>query len=132
MGAWGVGIFDDDTSCDLIDEVMDDGALALIEEAMEVDMDQYIEYEDAYKIIVSAALIDTVVNATDHQYPVENFDEWLKEQPQQEIAAFKDDIALRLNSVLADSEISELWQENAEDFPQWKANIQRIIQSLEK
>ena len=132
MGAWGVGIFDDDTSCDLIDEAMDDGALSLIEEAMEVDMDQYIEYEDAYKIIVSAALIDTVVNATDHQYPSENFELWLKDQPHAEIAAYKDDIAIRLNSVLADSEISELWQENEEDFPQWKAIITRLIQSLEK
>lgn len=132
MGAWGVGIFDDDTSCDFIDEAMDTGALALIEEAMEVDMDQYIDFMDAHKIIVSAALIDTVVNATDHQYPVENFDEWLKEQPQQEIAAFKDDIAIRLNSVLADSELSELWQDEEEKFPQWKAIIARLIQSLEK
>lgn len=132
MGAWGVGIFEDDTSCDLIDEAMDDGALTLIEEAMEVDMDQYIDFEDAHKIIVSAALIDTIVNATDHHYPTENFDEWLKDQPHDEIAAFKDDIALRLHSVLADSELSELWQDEEESFPQWKAIIARLIQSLEK
>ncbi len=132
MGAWGVGIFDDDTSCDFIDKAMDTGAVALIEEAMEVDMDRYIDFEDAHKIIVSAALIDTVVNATDHQYPSENFALWLKDQPHAEIAGFKDDIALRLHSVLADSELSELWQDEEDKFPQWKAIIARLIQSLEK
>ncbi len=131
MGAWGTGIFDDDTSCDLLADVIEDGALSFVRDALEIDTSDYIEYEDAYKIIVSAALIDTLLNQTDHHYPVDDFDTWLAAQPRAEILAHQAAILASLRLVLADSEITELWQENEEEFPEWQANIQALIDGLQ-
>ncbi len=130
MGAWGVGVFEDDTACDLLYDAQDDGVVAFIEDAAQIEIDQYIEQYDAHKIIVSATLLDTLLNGVDHGYPAEGFSDWLTTQRGLDVARYKADIVTRLQAVLTESELSELWEESGADFPEWQATIESLLKGL--
>lgn len=132
MGAWGMGIFDDDTSCDIIEDAIENGATieTLVEKAVSIDGSAYIEYEDCHQIIVSAAMVDSLLNDVNHSNSEEARD-WLSRQNADSIIVYKQKLVGLLEKVIGqDSELNELWEENEEDYPEWKGNIQSVITSL--
>ena len=131
MGAWGMGVFDDDTSCDLIDEAMEGEVASLIENASAHKDSDYLEYEECHEVLVSGAILDSILNGTKYGDAVEGFDEWVSKQPKALVASFKAQILEALNIIVSDkSELNELWQENEDDYPRWKANVNNIIAGL--
>jgi len=128
MGAWGMGIFDDDTSCDLIDEAMESDAKSFVEKVVNHKGSDYLEYYECQEVLVSGAILDAILNATKYGDDVEGFDDWISTQNSEFIATVKNDILSGLKIVISDkSELNELWQENKEDYPVWKANIDELI-----
>ncbi len=131
MGAWGMGVYDDDTSCDLLDDALEEKAESFISRAIEHKSLDYIEYEECHEIIVSGALIDAICNGTKYDTESENYQKWLSVQNKEALNKYRPDIILGLNRVLSsDSELNELWEENEDDYPEWKANIESIIRAI--
>jgi len=131
MGAWGMGVFDDDTSCDLLYEAMESNAKAFIENVVGKDVSEYLEYEEGHEYIVSGAIVDSILNKTNYSHNTEGYDEWLAEQSPELVEEFIPKIITGLNRVLSEnSELNELWMENEEDYPEWKSNIEKIITAL--
>ncbi|MCE2596381.1 DUF4259 domain-containing protein [Motilimonas cestriensis] len=131
MGAWGMGIFDDDTSCDLIDEAMEGSAESLIKGACAHKDSDYLEYEECHEVLVSGAVLDSILNGTKYGDAVEGFDEWISKQPKSLIDSFKSQILEAMNLIVSEkSELNELWQENEDDYPAWKSNVNKIIAGL--
>lgn len=64
MGAWNYGVFDDDTAYDaLIDLKNSSDIIADMERYFdEVIQAEYIGYDEAHYALVSAAVIDSVIN----------------------------------------------------------------------
>lgn len=131
MGAWGMGVFDDDTSCDLIYEAIESDAESFVGRAIENKDSEYLEYDECHEIIVAGAIMDMLLNKTSYAHNTEEFDQWLQLQDPSKLTRFKNDIIECLNIVLSDkSELKELWEENEESYPKWKANILGIINSV--
>lgn len=65
MGAWNYGVFDDDTAYDaLIDLKGSSDIIADMEQYFdEVIQAEYIGYDEAHYALVSAAVIDSVINS---------------------------------------------------------------------
>ena len=133
MGAWGTGVFDDDTACDIIGEAIDDElpAEVLVKKAINVPEDDYLESDDGLEIIVAGAVVDALINGTSYTCMVEGFDTWLSKQNVDTVVPHKSALVDALQIVLSDdSEINELWAENEEAYPAWKGNIESIIKGL--
>jgi len=131
MGAWGMGVFDDDTSCDLLYEAMETDALSFIKKAQNHKDAEYLEYDECHEVIVAASIMDYILNGTKYNHNTEGYDEWLSKQGKEGIEDLKSDISEGLRRVLSEeSELNELWLENEEDYPAWKGNIESILSNL--
>jgi hypothetical protein len=131
MGAWGMGVFDDDTSCDLLYDAMETNANSFIEKAATHKDSEYLEYEECHEVIVSGSILDSILNGTEYSHQTEGYDDWLSKQDKSGLSEYKGSIVSGLNLVLSDkSELNELWQENEEDYPVWRRNIENIISNL--
>jgi hypothetical protein len=132
MGAWGMGVFDDDTSCEIIEDAIDEGTTieALIRKALTSSSADYIEYTECHEIIVASAMTDALINGVAYE-GIDDLDTWLAKQNKEEAASHKENLSLALKKVLAESsELNELWSENEDDYPAWKANIESIISRI--
>ncbi len=131
MGASGVGVFDDDTSCDLIDEAIETDAKSFIQRSLDHKNADYLEYTECQEVIVSATILDSMINGTTHEYDEGEFAEWISHQDPSTVLSHKRDIVAGLQVVLSDrSELKELWSENEKDYPDWVANISKLIAGL--
>ncbi|WP_185234339.1 DUF4259 domain-containing protein [Teredinibacter franksiae] len=132
MGAWGIGVFDDDTSCEVIEDAIDDGTSieGIIKKALSSAESDYIEYTECHEIIVASAMVNSLINGVSYE-GVDDLDNWLIKQDKAAVIPFKSKLASALLLVIGDtSELNELWAENEDDYPTWKGNISAIISGL--
>ncbi|WP_158800209.1 DUF4259 domain-containing protein [Pedobacter sp. L105] len=137
MGAWDCGIFDDDTAYDFDGEIKNDARVFFKSSFENAMLSEYLEYEEGYAVIVSAAYIDNLINGTKYK----NDNEELNDESNVNVfGIFYKDLEvedLKLTAVDAlrkvideNSELNELWAENEELYPKWKQNILDIIYRL--
>ncbi|MBM96845.1 MAG: hypothetical protein CMI09_13495 [Oceanospirillaceae bacterium] len=133
MGAWGMGVFDDDTSCEIMEDAIDEGTSinALICKALAASDSEYIEYTECHDIIVAGAMMNALLNGVVYE-GVEDLDPWLVNQNKDQAALHTANLVLALKKVLSEgSELNELWSENEDDYPTWRGNIEAIISDLD-
>lgn len=135
MGAWGTGLFEDDTACDLLYQVMETEVrtfiLSVIE--IEVDHDDWLGDRDASQYIVAGAILDTLIHGNSYECRIKGFTEWLANQSSDSVLEFMPAVIRGLKYTLSKkSELNLMWQENEQEYPVWKSNIETIITSLKQ
>ena len=131
MGAWGTGLFEDDTSLDLIADVIETDAVSFVKTVISKINPEYLEYEQCQEVIVSGVIIDSILNETKYDISEEEFYEWISNQEAEELEPLNESIAKVLKLVISEkSELNELWSENEEDYPSWRKNIEDLIHRL--
>ena len=139
MGTWGTGYFEDDSALDYMAVVeASNNPKQKIKAALDAVLDaDYVDSDDATAAIVAATYIDSQLNgtkfgSTDTEDPLE-VDTFSIRNPSISFADLKTDAVVALKKVIADnSELHELWMENDEDYPEWKAGVEKLILSLSK
>ena len=122
MGAWNYGVFDDDTAYDALDDLK---ASKEIITDMEKYFDaviasEYIEYDEGIYALVSATVIDSVLNETEYGCDDECYFEWIKTLKSFDFSQLKQKAVVAINTVISDnSELKELWFENEELYGAW-------------
>ena len=132
MGAWGMGVFDDDTSCEIMEDAIDEGTSieALIGKALGASNSEYIEYTECHEIIVAGAMTNALLNEVAYE-GVDDLNPWLASQNKDQATPHKANLVVALKKVLSEgSELNELWSENEDDYPTWRGNIESIISDL--
>jgi Domain of unknown function (DUF4259) len=133
MGAWDYGFFDNDAALDYVDELEDSEnpkvffkrAFANAAKASPLGQD------DAHAVIVSAAYIDYILNGTHYGEDNEILVDFAAQHPKLKVDDLRADAIKSLQKVIGpDSELNELWAENAEDYDKWKGTIVELIRRL--
>ena len=134
MGAWGHGFFEDDTACDFAEEIEESKKVKQLfhnsfEEATNAE---YLEYDQCHAVIISAVYLDALINRTEYEAPdEESFNSFLAANKKLVLDDLKENAVGALQRVLNDnSELNELWAENAELYSKWRQNILDLIQRL--
>lgn len=131
MGAWGTGIFDNDTALDWAGDLADaEDALALIDDMLERvagDGIDYLEAPDAEEALAAAQVVAMLqgnpgsTGAYDDEVA-----EWVDEHPLRvspELAHKAHAAVLRI--LAPRSELAELWEES-DEAAEWKACVQDL------
>jgi len=128
MGAWGIGIFEDDTGCDVRDEIADADDLATeleqrLRRVSAFEQTEYLEYEDCFDALVPAAIVDAYVNGTSYS----GLDEFREKHPTLDLHGLRLLASAAVGRVLEPkAEIHELWAENEEEYPAWKRSLEDL------
>ncbi len=143
MGAWNYQILCDDMGCDAILDLMDsedfvEDVELFINEIFEQE-DDYIESDSGQYGLLAAAVVDAGVNGVDWSVLLDD------EAEKTQYEAFFEGVAKRKNDLVPlcnnakeaikiimgkNSELQELWEENEELYPKWKANLEKLLKRL--
>lgn len=134
MGAWNYGVFDDDTAYDALDDLKaSSNMIADMERYFdEVIQTEYVGFDEAQYALVSAAVMDSVINNTQYRCDVEDYFEWTRSQKSLDFSFLRQKAVKAIDAVLSDhSELRELWEENEELYGAWredKLSMQKRLQ----
>ena len=138
MGAWGHGYFEDDSALDFVAEVESHSdPKNLFRESLETAIDsEYLDYSDATAVIVACAYIDRQILGTPFSSPEQEepmgVDTFSERNPGIDLSDLRQMAVNALKKVIGEnSELNELWEENEEEYPLWKAGIEEMIGRLE-
>ncbi|HZX79831.1 MAG TPA: DUF4259 domain-containing protein [Lysobacter sp.] len=136
MGAWGTGVFEDDTALDFIDEQLlpspDPHATmrAAFEAANAAD---YVDYEMGHAVLVSAAALRAL--RTGRPFEDDEDDDWADWRRAHAALDTTDLSRLAAQAcrrvAAAGSELAELWAENDELYPEWKAGVESLASAVD-
>ncbi len=136
MGRWGIGIFDDDSAYDFVDEIKED-AFSFFHQSFEKAIkSEFIEFTDCHAVTVSGAYLNNFLHKTQYRtdgdyedYDVNDFYK-ITSFVVKDIENLKKLAIEALEKVI--SENSELYQlyEDWEKYEEWKQTIQALIDRL--
>jgi hypothetical protein len=134
MGAWGTGIFDNDTACDWAYELEEVEDLSFIEQTLDRVLDTGSEYLEAPEAEEALAAADVIARlrgnwGTRNSY-TEVADVWVERIeliPSTELVAKAVSATERIIS--PPSELLELWEE-VSDGPAWKQEVEQLRSRL--
>jgi hypothetical protein len=123
MGAWNYGVFDDDTAYDALDDLK---ASSSISADMEKYFDavigaEYVRYDEGHYALVSAAVIDSVINKRQYRCDDETYFKWIETLKRFDFSSLRQKAIAAIDAVLSDSsELKELWEENEALYNAWR------------
>jgi Lon protease-like protein len=132
MGAWGTGIYDNDDAGDFAGEIPN-GGLAAVQAALDrAAQAEYLEAPDGACALVAA---DVVARMRSGQGYDDAYSEmivtWVSDNPEKPSAELVGHALAAIARVRADdSELRELWSENADELPAWLATLTDIERRL--
>ena len=135
MGAWDIGVYDDDTAYEAIDELKTATSILSVMEKYfdDVNNAEYIGYDEGNYALVAAAVIDSVTNNTTYRCDNDDYSLWIESL---KTIDFSSVIAKAIKAVDAitgeNSELKELWQDNEKLFNSWLEDKQSIKKRLVK
>lgn len=137
MGAWGHGLFENDTAADFVWKVEESSdPKQTIKEAFDAVFEEdYLDSDPASEAIAAAAFIDRQLNGTkfadaDGVGPLE-VDNFPENHPGIDLSDLKSNAVKALRRVLGeDSELNELWSDAEDDYPLWKKDVESLIDRL--
>ena len=145
MGAWSYGVFDDDSSYDVMAELETSNNICEYLEksfnnALSID---YVGFDEGISVLVCAAVMDSILNNTVYRFDGfnsqsksevegdEQYMNWIYSIEPINCEHLKQGAIAALTKTMSDnSELTELWAQNTELYPKWKNNVKEIIGRL--
>ena len=144
MGAWGYGIFDDDSAYDVMEELQqcDDVAAYLEKTFVNGVSAEYLEFDEGIAVSVCGAVFDSILHGTSYRFDgfnstagseidgTEQYLNWIAEIKTSDCTHLKTEAVKAMESLISEqSELCELWAD-AGEFQDWKNTYLEIIQRM--
>lgn len=131
MGAWSHNSFDNDDALDWIADLTESTGTKAIVDALDSVTDKAEDYIEAPEcsIAIAAAEVVAAMNGKGAESLPPEVKEWLTGQSAAG-AALTAKARSAVDAVLSNSELKELWEENADDFPRWTALLNDLKSRL--
>jgi hypothetical protein len=134
VGAWGTGIFDNDTACDWADELEEASDLSLIESTLDEVLNVGADYLDADLAQETLAAAETIARLKGNwgirDSSTETIDKWVETTRLIPPQALTEKALKAIGRVLSGpSELLELWGE-VEGFITWEESVKDLGRRL--
>lgn len=133
MGAWGTGIYENDEALDFIEQLKEstDAYDLMKDKLQEASATDYMEVDVGNAVLVVVDIVCNVLNHSIAEIENEDLQDWLETNRSLDVHTLKDLALLALENILGEeSELNELWQENEEEYPAWRGQIERLVRNL--
>ncbi|WP_339736268.1 DUF4259 domain-containing protein [uncultured Gimesia sp.] len=133
MGAWGYKTFEDDTTCDWLDDLYEaeDPYRFLLSSLNPEQNDGFLDDLVCSSILGAAETVFSLLFQV-RDNPAEEFKEWIQNNQDLPVNDLKPNCIKSLKRVLSDdSELNEIWSDSGEDYINWRKNIESMIEALE-
>lgn len=133
MGAWGIGIFENDAALDFVCELNEaDDLKRLFKDLFDrVIEEEYFIQDEGCNVLVAAALINSIKNKDKYLDLFESESELMKKVEAYKFTDLVDECLEALKAVLSEkSELKELW-EDTDYFDEWKAAVLELYEDIE-
>jgi hypothetical protein len=134
MGAWGIGVFENDTACDFASDVAEGGGIEALSQAIDRVLSSegnYLEARDAEEGLAAADIVARLRGSPGEQTAyTSSIDSWIANSK----AVASDELAKKAKQSIAriliePSELLELWAESKE-IDRWKRCVEEVAQRL--
>lgn len=125
MSAWNTGTFDNDDAADWLAELQATDDEAVLQAALEAadDSEGYLEAPEGARILCACELVAALTGQAASDLP-EMAREWVEQHPALDVSTLVPIARNGIDRVLAvDSELEELWRENAEEYSAWRQSL---------
>jgi Domain of unknown function (DUF4259) len=135
MGAWGKGIFENDTACDFAEAVAGGGGVSTVEHALDRILSRgfdYLEASDAAEGLAAAEIVARLNGRPGDKTPyTARVDHWIEGSQTSAVGPAIIEKARRATArVLSEpSELLELWMAS-DDFDGWKRSLHALLDRL--
>lgn len=135
MGAWGAGIFEDDTALDFIEEqlIPQSDPRTVMRQAFEAALAaDYVDYETCHAVLVSASAMRAAQTGQPlEEDEQEDWADWRAGLADLDFSQLRPMAAQACLRICGEqSELCELWSENEELFPEWKSGVESLAASV--
>ena len=105
MGAWDYGVFDDDAAYDALYDLMEsEDIIDDMEEYFDnIMQEEYINLDDGYYALISAAVIDSVINDAHYECDNDVYCEWIQSLKNLDLTPLKQKEVIALDKNLSDN-----------------------------
>lgn len=134
MGAWGCGIFENDTALDFIYELSEEKDLKSLFKKIfnRVVKADYLDQDEGCNVLVAGALINSINNKDKYVELFEEYNELMKKIQTSKLTDLVDDCLASIKIAISEkSELKELWEES-DYFDEWKNEVLELHNDLEK
>jgi hypothetical protein len=130
MGAWGAGAFDNDDALDLLDDLMDGDAAAILRDALSAaaDGDVPVGALDAAAALAAAELVAAMGGRPAASLP-DAASAWLRANPAPPTPWMLDAARRAVDAVSRDSELRDLWLQTGEAGA-WEEEVRGLRERL--
>ena len=129
MGAWGVGIFEDDDALDWVGTLAESATIAPVVDALRaVEAEGYPETSTCSAALAAAEVVAALIGRTHASLPEEALS-WVRGQPSQINGHLLQLAREALHRIQTKSELRDLWEES-EDFAAWQATMKSLEDRL--
>lgn len=132
MGAWDVGVWDNDDASDWLADLCDADGTELLESSLKPREVQgyYLEAPEGTIALCAADVVLLAVSPATSSAP-RKARAWVESQNSDSVRALSGVAKSCLTRLLAPhSELQQLWEENAELYPAWKARVEEMRDAL--
>ena len=119
MSTWGMGTFEDDDARDWLNDLQEHDT-AFLEKTLRTPLPNYLSAPDGQVLLAAAEVVAAMKGAPAEDFP-DDMEDWLKSQ-HVGIAAQLAPLAIDCLKRVAgnQSELHELWKENADEYADWQ------------
>jgi hypothetical protein len=132
MGAWAIGIFDNDDASDWLSELANANSPDFLSGAIDAvtSMGDYLESPEGSRLLCVCEVIAAIGGQPATNLPDVVF-QWTKDHETLDIAALIPIALQAIDRVLGpNSELNQLWQENESEYPLWRETVLSVRDRL--
>ncbi len=133
MSAWNTGTFDNDDAADWLAELQATDDEAVLQAALEAaDAGEgYLEAPEGARILCACELVAALTGQAASDLP-EMALEWVEQHSALDVSMLLPIARNGIDRVLAvDSELEELWRENADEYSAWRQSVLTLKDRLD-
>lgn len=128
MGAWGIGVFDNDDAADWVSELESANDSGFLSEAIDIAMSagDYFEAPEGSRLLCACEVIAAIGGQPSTNLPDE-VRQWVSNHETLDITALFPAALQAIDRVLGESsELNQLWKEDENDYSVWRETVLSI------
>lgn len=131
MGTWGLGTFEDDIACDWLEDLHDSDPIPFFAHCLDLTGHDYLEFLAGVGVVCTAEMLHGLACGPRPGLP-SDAQQWIDKHQGLNVAPLMPAAIAGLRRVISpQSQMREMWRDDAVRFDDWMRQLKDLLQRLE-